>query len=110
MARRRRRVKGKEAVELAIATLNEDALFCEEYREALIGAAYRGPEQKTVAVYDRDKCIELLIENDQMAHCEAVEYFEFNTEGSYVGPNTPLFVSSIDSSEIEAIIEDLGEQ
>jgi hypothetical protein len=106
----KKRVKGKEAVELAIATLNPQALFCEEYREALIGAAYRGPEGRTVAVYDRDMCIDILIENEQMSHCEAVEYFESHTEGSYVGPCTPLFVSYIDSRDIEAIIEDLGEQ
>ena len=106
----KKRVKGKEAVELAIATLNPQALFCEEYREALIGAAYRGPGGRTVAVYDRDMCIDILIENEQMSHCEAVEYFESHTEGSYVGPCTPLFVSYIDSRDIEAIIEDLGEQ
>jgi hypothetical protein len=44
-----------------------------------------------LAVYDRNKCIQILIERDGMSGEEAEEYFQFNVEGSWVGDNTPLF-------------------
>jgi hypothetical protein len=38
------------------------------------------------------KCIDILMKRDDMTEEEAVEYFEFNVTGSYVGENTPVFV------------------
>lgn len=55
-----------------------------------------------VEVYDRQKCIEILVERDGMTREEAEEFFEFNTAGAYVGPQTPLFIVLCD-------IEDLSE-
>ena len=46
---------------------------------------------KTLAVYDRQKCIEILIDRDGMSEEEAVEYFEFNVTNAWVGENTPIF-------------------
>ena len=33
---------------------------------------------------------------DGMSHEEAVEFFEFNTKGAYLGPNTPIFIDTFD--------------
>lgn len=46
-------------------------------------------------LYDSVKCIECLMKNDSMSYEDAVEYFEFNIQGSYVGPNTPTFTVDI---------------
>ena len=44
-----------------------------------------------LAVYDRQKCIEILMERDGMTDEEAVEYFDYNVTGAWVGENTPIF-------------------
>lgn len=56
-----------------------------------VGAAYYNPP---CAIYDYDKCIDILV-NDDCDFEEAIEYFEFNVIGSYVGPQTPLFIKVI---------------
>ena len=49
------------------------------------------------AVYDYDKCIQVLCANDGMEYDEAREYFEFNVLGAYVGVQTPLFIEMMNS-------------
>ena len=44
-----------------------------------------------IAVYDREKCIEILARD--MTYEEAVEYFEFNVIGAWVGEQTPMFLT-----------------
>lgn len=44
-----------------------------------------------VAVYSRDKCIEILVQGGCDLE-EAEEYFEFNVAGAYVGLQTPIFL------------------
>lgn len=60
-----------------------------DYAEALVGVTTNGQ-----AVYDREKCIEHLM-NDGATHEEAEDFFCFNTEGSLVGndPTLPVVVS-----------------
>ena len=70
----------------------EGALMTTGFEEALIGFGYQF--NKTLAVYDRDKCINISIATG-MDYEEAVEYFEFNVVGSYVGETTPVFISLI---------------
>ena len=59
------------------------------YEEAIIGIANRFGMQPSVA-YDYDKVIEILTED--MSYEDAVEYFEFNIIGAWVGETTPLFI------------------
>ena len=47
---------------------------------------------KTIAIYDRQKCIEVLMEEHSMTDVEAVDYFEYNVTGQFLGPNNPVFV------------------
>lgn len=60
-----------------------------EFDEAIIGVAERIGMEAVVA-YDTDKVIEILAR--EMTEEEAVEYFEFNILGAYVGERTPIFV------------------
>lgn len=46
-----------------------------------------------VALYNRDKCIQILMDRDGMEHTEAEEFFEFNTLGAGMGANTPAFAT-----------------
>ena len=68
------------------------------YDEGFIGVGYqqhRGP----VAVYDRDRCLEALIREftatgSEEPEQDAVEWFSFNTEGLWIGDQTPIIVNT----------------
>ena len=47
-------------------------------------------ERFTLAVYDRDKCIQILVAQG-MSDIDAEDHFSYNVEGAYVGPGTPCF-------------------
>ena len=56
---------------------------------AIIGIAHRFGMQPIVA-YDYRKVIEVFAED--MEYEEAVEYFDFNVIGAWVGEGTPIFI------------------
>ncbi len=63
-------------------------LLADGFEKAFIGTGrHCGLE---IAVYDSQKCIEILCED--MSEEDAIEYFNFNVVGSYVGKYTPLFL------------------
>jgi hypothetical protein len=75
-----------------IQEINPDALVCDGFDEAIIGMAERinlGP----VVAYDVDKMIDIMVERDGMTHEEALEYFNFNILGAWMGEFTPVFIS-----------------
>jgi hypothetical protein len=67
----------------------EGALLADGMEAGLIGVVRRCG-QPTIALYDRDKCIESLVK-EGMSYEEAEEYFSFNTEGAWVGEMTPAW-------------------
>ena len=69
----------------------EELLLADGFEAALIGTGERCG-QPTIAVYDREKCIEVLEKSDGMTQEEANEFFEFNVVGAWVGEQTPIFV------------------
>jgi len=42
-------------------------------------------------VYDVNKVIQILMDRDGMEEGEAWEYYTFNIEGAFVGPQTPIW-------------------
>tara|TARA_R110000787_G_scaffold110739_1_gene219421 strand:- start:58 stop:312 length:255 start_codon:yes stop_codon:yes gene_type:complete len=74
--------------------MHEDILVADGFEEALIGVGRRCG-QPDIAVYDTDKCIEVLMEQG-MDREGAVEYFEYNVIGSWMGDKTPLFMGPPD--------------
>jgi len=65
------------------------------YADAVIGPAIvRGQDGSLndVLVYDGEKIREILMKRDGMTLEEAREYIEFNLEGAYLGPCTPVIV------------------
>jgi len=73
-------------------------LFCDGLDEALIGVRFGFDENKNIAVYDYDRCIDsILAESDgEMEECDAIEHMEYNVTGAYVGEYTPCFLTNID--------------
>jgi hypothetical protein len=80
-----------EAIKEQLIDENPDALLADGYDEALIGIGRR-ISQPALAIYDREKCIEILCREMNLE--EAEEFFEFNVSGSWMGPNTPIFLQS----------------
>ena len=76
-----------------IGEYNPKALLADGFEDAIIGVGERCG-QPSLVVYDRDKCIQVLMERDEMDEVEANEFFEFNVVGSWMGENTPIFLTS----------------
>jgi len=76
-----------------------EILLADGFEDALMGTVSRFGMQK-VALYDRAKCIEILMERDGMTYEGAEEYFSFNVIGAWVGEGTPAFaeLGEIDES------------
>ena len=89
---------GKEATGIDkrqyLAEIDEELLCADGFDDAIIGICERATSSNIVA-YDRDRCIEILVERDGMTREEAVEYFEFNVAGAWMGERTPVFISNV---------------
>ena len=69
----------------------ENILTADGFDDAILGIGVRCG-QPPIAVYDVKKVINILIERDGMTPDEAVEHFDFNIEGSWVGEQTPIWL------------------
>jgi len=78
-----------ECVRDLLTEINPDALFMDGFDDAIVGVATQYTKAPLV-VYDRDKCLQVLIDRDGMTYEEADEYFSYNCEGAWLGENTPL--------------------
>jgi len=56
--------------------------------EAVIGVEIADPMR---LIYSVTKIIEILVTKDEMSVEDAMEHFEFNIRGSYVGEQTPIW-------------------
>ena len=76
-----------------------EALLADGLEDALIGYVER--PGMTVALYDRDKCLDILMTRDKMSYGEALEFFDFNIGCAWVGEKTPAYATLItkDSDE-----------
>jgi hypothetical protein len=67
-----------------------DFLKADGFDEAIIGV----DEKDFRIIYSVKKCIDVLIENG-MEESDAIEYFDFNISGAYVGEKTPIWCYDI---------------
>ena len=76
-------IVGKEVV--------EELVTADGFDNAFIGIGER-INLDSVAVYDVDKCIDILVSRDGMTYEEAMEFFDFNIKRAWVGEKTPIWV------------------
>jgi len=69
---------------------NPDALTADGFDDAFIGICRRF-SLPALAAYSYEKCLEIIMK-DGANYEEAVEHFEFNVIGSWVGDGTPVFI------------------
>lgn len=78
-----------------INEINPEALLIDGFDKAIIGTCERinlGP----VVAYDVEKILYILCKQDGMEYDEALEYFNFNIQGAWMGEYTPIFVEVYD--------------
>jgi hypothetical protein len=69
-----------------------ELLTADGFDRAIVGVVHR---MDTMAIcYDKNKVIEILMED--MSYEDAIEYFEFNIAGAWVGEATPFFLETMD--------------
>jgi hypothetical protein len=76
-------------------------LVADGYDEAVLGIARRCSQPDLIA-YDVEKIIEILMTRDDMTYEDAVEFFDFNIAGAWVGEETPIFIYKMTIEEVTA--------
>jgi len=74
--------------------VDEPILFADGFELALIGTARQF--NRTFAIYNYQKCVEILMNRDGMDNLGAEQFMEYNVIGAYHGPHTPAFVAPIE--------------
>ena len=70
-----------------LSKLDPDLLYADGYDDCIIGLTFR--KGKPVVLYSADRIIYKL--TGEMTEEEALEFFDFNIAGAYMGERTPLF-------------------
>jgi hypothetical protein len=65
---------------------DEEFLIADGFDAAVIGVEVHSMR----LIYSVSKCIDILIE-EGMEHEDAIEHFEYNVSGAYVGEQTPIW-------------------
>ncbi len=78
--------------------LGAEVLQADGLDDAIIGYVERCGEPIRL-VYDREKAIDILM-NDCGDREAAVEYFDFNTAGAWVGEQTPFWFTSLEDVDV----------
>jgi hypothetical protein len=84
---RENRVKRLTELKETIASHNPEAMFADGYDDALMGYSSDGK-----AIYNADTILATLVDRDGMTPDEAIEFFDFNIAGAYVGEYTPIYM------------------
>ena len=89
-------------------TQNDDGLIYLEPRADFDSMILRVDSEPRRNVYDADALIEHwarefaeYADDEEHAQMMAVEWFEFNVQGAYLGEHTPIYVFSDDDDEEE---------
>jgi hypothetical protein len=70
------------------AKVDEDTILADGLEDAIVGVLF----EPMRVLYDTRRVIDVLMSRDEMTEEEAVEFFEYNIAGAYVGPKTPVFL------------------
>jgi len=71
---------------------DEEFMFADGLDEAIIGVDIDSFNSEPRIIYSVDKCITIL-ERD-MSDTEAIEYFNYNVSGAYMGKKTPIWMNT----------------
>jgi hypothetical protein len=80
-------------------------LIADGYDEAVLGVARRCGQPDLIA-YDVEKIIEILMTREDMTYEDAVEFFDSNIAGAWMGEETPIFINKMTIEEVTANLEE----
>ena len=86
-----------DLIEVSYPDYTDKILLADGFDEAFLGVG-ENSEGNPVAIYSIEKCLNILAEqfkDQEDPETDAIDYFEFNVRGSYVGEFTPLFVNTL---------------
>jgi len=83
----------RDKLELWLAAIDSSALFADGFDDAILGLTE--VEEGWRVCYDIGRILEILVAEHGMGVDEAVEYYDFNIAGAYMGPLTPLFIQCV---------------
>ena len=91
----------KSEIQDYVSEYNEEALLADGFEEAFLGICDRFGQPPLLA-YDREKCLDILMQQFQednevdqsQLYEEAIEFFEYNVIGAWMGENTPVFLTT----------------
>ena len=84
-------------IQVAYSDYADKILLADGFDDAFIGITEIS-NGNPVATYSIDKCLAILAEqfkDQEDPETDAIDYFEFNVRGSYVGEFTPMFIHTI---------------
>ena len=85
-----KKLKSSELIERIVETYEDvDFLFAEGFDDAIIGV----DESRGLIIYSVSKCIDIL--SKDMTREEALEHFDMNISGGYVGAKTLIWCYDI---------------
>ena len=73
--------------------MNDEPLKADGFNDCIIGTDYK----KLRVVYSIERMLQVMITRDGMSMEEAIEFFDFNIGGAYVGEMTPMYVWTEDN-------------
>lgn len=79
----------RDDINSVLEEFDESALLMDGFDEAIVGFGGR-PGTPTLAIYDWEKMVDILITRDGMEYEEAVEYISYNCTTAWVGEQTPI--------------------
>ena len=76
---------------------DEEIFRSEGHDEACIGwtDSWNGKERNIRLVYDIAKVVNIIQERDGSTYEDALEHFNYNIAGSYVGKGTPIYINNL---------------
>tara|TARA_B110000240_G_C13445402_1_gene430080 strand:+ start:169 stop:414 length:246 start_codon:yes stop_codon:yes gene_type:complete len=75
------------------------------FEKAFVGSSISAFNREQVAIYDYEECIAVLIQQD-MSEEDAVEHFQYNVIGSWVGEDTPIFINMHRIKDVDDYLEE----
>ena len=84
---RQARQNRQDALLNTIQELNPEAMLADGFDDCILGY-----EKDGRVIYSIEEIIATLMERDGMSEEEAIEFFDFNIEGAYVGEYTPIYM------------------
>jgi hypothetical protein len=71
--------------------INKDAVVAEGFEDAYIGYLRRS-NRPTIAAYDYEKCVDILMETEDWDRDKAVDFMENGVVATWLGNSTPAFL------------------